>query len=176
MGQIRKPQPVKLIVSIFSQSPSLITTAQQHLQKHLGPIDYQSPLLDFTQTDYYRQEFGTGLKRQFIAFERLIDPGKLWKVKCFTNKLEAKFSNRGKRTLNLDPGIITEASLILASAKMFAHRVYIRDGIYQEVTLIYKDKTFWPLAWTYPDYKECIDIFVAIRTILHNQLKIKTNK
>ncbi|MFR5880709.1 MAG: DUF4416 family protein [Cloacibacillus evryensis] len=39
------------------------------------------------------------------------------------------------RRVNLDPGTIDGARLLLASTKGQAHRVYLRDGIFCEVTL-----------------------------------------
>jgi hypothetical protein len=58
-----------------------------------------------------------------------------------------------KRRVNLDPGLLSLYNLVLASTKSFAHRIYLRDGIYAEVTLLYQAGKFSPLAWTYPDYQ-----------------------
>ena len=57
------------------------------------------------------------------------------------------------RPLNLDPGYITPAKLVLASTKDHAHRIYLRDGIYAEVTLSFRGRKWQPLEWTYPDYR-----------------------
>lgn len=173
MGQIKNTLPVKLIISIFTQKDSLFEVAEKNLEKKFGPIDYKSQILDFDHTNYYAAEFGTDLKRVFISFEKLINPDDLWKIKIITNKLEGRFTKDKKRQLNLDPGYISQSNLVLASTKNFSHRIYTRNGIYQEVTLLFKDKTFQPLPWTYPDYqsKECIDIFIKIRDNLNAQLK-----
>ena len=193
MGSIHKPLPVnpvrefrlkglksktfsnavKLIISLFTRKIELITIIEETLSKKFGSIDSSSEILNFNQTQYYQKEFGDNLKRKFISFNKLISPDKLWKIKTITNKLEEKFSKENKRQINLDPGYITQANLILASTKEYSHRIYIKNGIYQEVTLIFKDKTFHPLPWTYPDYqtKEYIDVFIKMRDILNAQLK-----
>lgn len=57
------------------------------------------------------------------------------------------------RPLNLDPGYLTPAKLVLASTKDHAHRIYLRDGIFAEVTLVYRKGKWQPLEWTYPDYR-----------------------
>jgi hypothetical protein len=82
-----------------------------------------------------------------------------------TNALEAKLSKEGKRTVNIDPGYIDMAKLVLFSTKDYTHRLYLNKGIFAEVTLYYKDDTFNPWPWTYPDYKssEYIAIFNHIR-------------
>lgn len=173
MGRLQKSGPVKLIVSVFSQRTSLIETAEKILSNKFGPIDFSSQVLNFNHTKYYEKEFGRDLKRKFISFKKLIRPEELWKIKVLTNRLEEKFIKDNKRQINIDPGYISLANLILASTKNFSHRIYIKKCIYQEVTLIFKDKTFLALAWTYPDYqsKECIDIFNQIRNALSSQLK-----
>ena len=72
-----------------------------------------------------------------------------------------------KRAVNIDPGYITEAKLVLASTKDYAHRIYLDKGICAEVTLYYKDGTFRWRDWTYMDYRtdDYIRIFNHIRNI-----------
>jgi hypothetical protein len=159
-------------MSIFTRQDALFGVIEKILTRKFGPIDFTSPIFDFNQTQYYEKEFGANLKRKFISFKKLINPESLWKIKNITNNLENKFSKDAKRLVNIDPGYISQASLVLASTKDFSHRIYIKKGIYQEITLIFKDRTFWPLAWTYPDYqsKELVEIFIRIRDILNSQL------
>ena len=55
--------------------------------------------------------------------------------------------------MNLDPGLITLERLVLASGKNFTHRVYLGQGIWADLTMIYNKKTGWVvLPWTFPDY------------------------
>ncbi|MEA3227041.1 MAG: DUF4416 family protein [Planctomycetota bacterium] len=82
------------------------------------------------------------------------------------------------RPVNLDPGIIEPAKLVLATTKDYSHRIYIGKKIYAEVTLVY-DKGRWrPLDHTYPDYKQqCyFDFFDRVRTRLLEQLKSADRK
>jgi len=57
------------------------------------------------------------------------------------------------RPLNLDPGYLTEAKLVLASTKDHAHRIYLGRGIYAEVTLHYQNGRWQSHDWTYPDFQ-----------------------
>jgi hypothetical protein len=57
------------------------------------------------------------------------------------------------RGINLDPGYINGAQLVLATTKNYSHRLYLDQGIYGEVTLIFRKGNFQALPWTYPDYK-----------------------
>jgi hypothetical protein len=90
MGTAKRPQPVKLIASLFSGHRALLEVARDQLQAIFGAIDFQSEILPFDHTDYYAAEFGPDLERLILAFERLIDPGALSAVKTQTNQLEAR--------------------------------------------------------------------------------------
>jgi hypothetical protein len=75
--------------------------------------------------------------------------------------------------VNLDPGYITAAKLVLASTKDFAHRVYVGKGIYGDVQLRFRDDAFRPVEWTYPDYRTdlAIDFFQNVRQNFINEEK-----
>ena len=57
------------------------------------------------------------------------------------------------RPLNLDPGVLELGKFLLATTKDQAHRIYLRDGIFAEVTLRFQDGAFVPWEWTYADYR-----------------------
>ena len=177
MGAITTPQPVKAIIGVLTTEPNRLPTVYAELTHQLGPIDFISDLLPFTSTTYYETEMGPDIQRQFISFERLIDAGTLAEMKLFTNKVEQAYTIRksegAARRVNLDAGYICLAKLVLASTKDHAHRIYLCDGIYAEITLRFYRKTFQPWEWSYPDYRlpTYIDIFNQIRKIYRKQLE-----
>lgn len=173
MGSIKKVLLVKLILGLITQSEANFIVAQNALKRKFGDIDYKSPIYDFKLTNYYEQEFGPGLKRQFLSFSKLINPEKLAKIKVITNEIEKKYSAKDRRLINIDPGYITASKLILATTKDYSHRIYLRKGIFAEVTLYFRNNTFNPWDWTYPDYKtkSYIEIFNKIREIYMRQIQ-----
>lgn len=173
MGRINQPLPVKLVLPMLSAHEELFALAERDLAALYGPVDFRSELLPFAHTRYYEAEFGPRLLRRFLTFERLIDPGDLAAVKRCTNALEERWSEAGRRRINLDPGYLSQAKLVLATTKDYAHRIYIGQGIYAEVTLNYRDRDFCSLPWTYPDYatEEYRQIFRAIRQIYIGQIR-----
>jgi len=168
------PQPVKLIASILASDIQAADRAIDLMRQQFGETDYVSDELKFDFTDYYTPEMGSGLKRRLISFAGLIMPDALPDIKLATNKLEVEFaSGNGKRVLNIDPGYIALCHLILATGKAFTHRPYLRDGIYADMTLVYRRGRFQKLEWTFPDYAspEMLDSITMLRERYYQQLQ-----
>jgi hypothetical protein len=180
MWKLKNPKPVKLIIGILAADRKSLLAAMELIEDKFDKIDLTSEVWPFTHTDYYKDQTGPNILRQFVSIERLINPGNLFRIKHKTNKLEQKLAKRLgvplPRPVNLDPGIIEPSKLILASTKNYSHRIYIGKKIYAEVTLIF-DKGYWrPLPYTYLDYRqECyFEFFEKVRTRLLEQLKQET--
>jgi hypothetical protein len=159
MREIQPPIPVKLFIGMLSPEPALFGACTDILCRGYGPIDYQSEIAPWTNSDFYRVEMGPGILRKFIFFERLMDPGDLSAIKNNTVRIEKSLADesgtRARRRINLDPGYVTEAKVVLATTKDYSHRLYIGKGIYAEVTLRYgnKERSFTPFDHTYLDYR-----------------------
>jgi hypothetical protein len=173
MGRIRKHRPVKLIIGFIFKEEAILNKAKPILEKRFGKIDFESQTLPFNHTTYYEKEFGKDLKRRFISFKKLTIPCGLPQIKIYTNRVEKQLSRGPSRLINIDPGYLDLAKLILASTKDYKHRVYLNKGVYAEVTLFYENKSYRPWEWTYPDYKsnEYIALFNRIRDIYAGQIK-----
>lgn len=177
MGVAKLHKPVKLIVGMISNDSNLFLKVEKTLEWKFGKIDFRTSMLDFAYTAYYSPEMGENLKRQFISFKRLVEPERLPDIKLYTNRVEQDLSaarNKPSRRINIDPGYLTEAKLVLATTKDNAHRIYLNKGIYAEITLRYTDRSFLPWEWTYKDYqtKEYVDIFNEIRKIYMQQVRL----
>jgi len=158
VGLIHKPKAVQLLVGMLASLPEEFEAAKELLQGRFGPVEAESEIFPFEASHYYDRELGAPVRRQFLSFAELIDPGRLASIKCFTNELEQlRARERGTephRSVNLDPGYLDGARLILATTKDRAHRIYLGQGIYAETTLIYERKGWQKLPWTYPDYAD----------------------
>ncbi len=166
---------MKLIIGFIFKEDKILYKAQSFLTRRFGAIDYESKTIAFTYSNYYKSELGSGLKRKFISFKKLILPQNLPRIKITANIIEKKLSKAGMRSVNIDPGYIDMAKLILASTKDYKHRIYLNNGVYAEITLFYQKETFRPWEWTYPDYKSAdyIEIFNRIREAYAEQIKIR---
>ena len=173
MGRLTREKPVKLIIGFIFKELGTYQSAKTMLLRRLGDVDFQSQVIPFTSTNYYQEEFGLELKKIFLSFKKLILPSQSPDIKILTNKIEEKLSSQGHRRVNIDPGYLDLAKLILTSTKDYCHRVYLNKGIFAENTLVYQGKSFKPWPWTYLDYQtpEYINIFNQIRNIYAEQIK-----
>ncbi len=177
MGSVSSPLPALGIVAVISRYEAAFDWAERQIASHWGAIGLASERFAFTETAYYEQEMGSGLKKQFLALADLIDPAGLADRKLQTNAWEAAYVTVGRhaepRPLNLDPGYLTLAKLVLASTKDHAHRVYLHSGVYAEVTLHFRAAAWQSWPWTYPDYRRADyhAFFLEARELLRRRLK-----
>lgn len=157
MGGIKDHPPCLALVAAFSRHDLALDWLIDQVETQLGTIAIQSQRFEFSESAYYQPTMGDGLKKQFFVLERFYDPSKLASDKLLANQLEFEFASshptQEVRPLNVDPGYISLTKLVLASTKNREHRVYLREGVYGEVTLAYRDQKWQTMQWTYPDYQ-----------------------
>ena len=143
------------------------------ISSYFGRILLKSDIFEFTESSYYDEEMGKPIYRVFFGFDRLIDMESIVEIKLQGNFIEKRhFSENGKRMVNIDPGYLTLAKVVLATTKNFQHRLYLGNGIYAEVTLRWRKGTFSDWEWTYRDYRrdESIRFFNELRDIYRKKI------
>jgi len=179
MAQVKPVQPVKLIVGMLSRSELLFEAAREKMPTEWGTIDIAGDVMPFDYTDYYFKQMGKPLLRQFVSFERLIDPGDLAQIKHQSNAWEDKLGQiepgralAVERPINLDPGYVEQSKLVLATTKNYSHRIYIGSSMYAETTLRYHRGRWDTWPFTYPDYGGGAydEFFTKVRDRLMEQL------
>jgi len=177
MGKPTAPTPVLLLMAAFSRYDEALDWGRGRAVAAWGPVVLQSEPFTFAQTDYYQATMGPDLRKIFWAFERLIDPETLVDLKLQTNQWEDDYAairrHPEARPLNLDPGYMTLAKLVLASTKDFTHRIYLGRGIYAEATLYYRRHQWQHHEWTFPDYRrdDYQQFFSRCRDYLHQRTR-----
>lgn len=173
MGKEFGHAPVKLILPVLFSDVEKKQSMIEQIRDCYGDFDWENEPFEFKFTHYYDEEMGLPIYRQFFTFKELIDPEMLVEVKKYTNRLELEYADQGLRKVNFDPGYMQEGKFLLATTKDHQHRIYIREGIYEEVTLYYRHKKWQAYPWTYPDYASDLyrDIFSGIRERYVKQLK-----
>jgi hypothetical protein len=175
MAAITSHRPVLRILAAFSRYREAFDWNRRLVEQAWGPIALHSDLFDHRETNYYESTMGADLKKTFFAFQTLVDPADLPQWKTQTNEWESAYQRQSNhsepRPLNLDPGYLTEAKLILASTKDRDHRIYLRDGIFAENTLVFTKGAWQNRPWTYPDYQrpDYHQFFLRCRDYLRQQ-------
>jgi len=157
------PTPARLVLSVIYREERRIEEVLPRVQAVVGPVRFAGERMPFDRTDYYEEEMGAPLFRRFLVAGRTVARDALAGIKVRVERIERELSEGGRRTVNLDPGLLTAESFILATGKNFSHRVYLGEGVFADLTLVFRKGEFRPLPWTYPDYAS-----EGIRTLLRD--------
>ncbi len=139
-----------LICGILYPDPTWLHWAMDMLTGIWGNPQRTLSGIPFDATPYY-QDIAPELKRAFVSFPdlKLTDRLPEWKhTTCALEKLSGS-----QRRVNLDPGYVDGARVVLASTKDHSHRIYMGHGIFAEVTLRYNRGKWLNYSHTFPDFK-----------------------
>lgn len=152
MSRRAVPLPAKLLASVIYRDEGRFADARSLFAVRIGAVESVSDRFPFDFTDYYAREMGAPLVRRFVVAAELVARDALAAAKEAAERIEAELAVGGRRTVNVDPGLLTEENFVLATGKNYSHRVYLRDGVYADLTLVYEKGAYRALPWTYPDY------------------------
>lgn len=158
MPSLRPPPSARLLFGVLAVDPDHFEVVREALGERFGELedDLESEVFDFPTTRTYSRSMGDPLFRKFFVLGERIPQDGLAPYKLACVELEAVLKSRldssSPRPVNLDPGILNDCRLILASTRDYAHRLYRGEGIYEEITLQYSGGAFRALPWTFPDF------------------------
>ncbi len=172
MAETEKPPKVKIFCALLYSDKNVFKQALEKLEPQLGTADFCGKEFSFDKTGYYEAEMGKDLKRVIVSFNKCIDPEIFTEIKVFTNRTEKILMLNGRRTVNIDPGYVDYMKVVLASAKYGPHKIYLRSGIYADLTLIYSKGKFSGFPWTFPDFRNSLyyNDLLTIRNIYKKQM------
>jgi len=177
MAKAEIVEPVIRLCAVISRHKATRQRAVAQLTASWGKPLRISDELPFEAGGFYQRSMGDNLVKQLVAFTGLVDPAELARWKLQTNQWESEEAQQHRapepRPLNLDPGYVSQAKLVLATTKDRDHRIYLREGIFAEVTLNYMRKAWVHHRWTYPDYRttEVAEFLTTCREYLREQLR-----
>ena len=165
---LRPDEPVAFLCAVTGPGPEATLGTVEELAAEFGDVRARGPLYDFDMTDYYEQEMGPGLSKTLAWFGPLVAPAQLSAPKQATIDFERARAHDGRRTVNIDLGLLSANSLVLATTKASGHRVCIAPGLWAEVTLRFEKSAYRPQPWTYLDYQreDVGDFLLEVRAAL----------
>jgi hypothetical protein len=153
------PKPVKIISGVLypKDAPELLEWTAARLSERFGVVERECGPYDFDYTDYYR-DISPRLAKRFFSFRGVWNPCEIVGWKKFAIHVEARSAGDagGGRRVNVDPGYVDGARLVLASTKDSAHRIYLNQGIYAELTLRRRKFGWESFSYTFPDFRSGI--------------------
>ena len=164
-----EPPPGKLILSIIYSSIDALSDCLKTLERRFGRVQYETAELECDVAERYQEEMGGDIFRRFFSFEQLTPRSALTSIKGICHKIEPNFSDHVDgfhfRTVNIDPGILTTNNLVMASHHEYGHSVYLTNGVYSELILVWSQGRFVRLPWTSADFydDEVVDLFERVR-------------
>lgn len=149
-------------------TPGLLTWSLLWDQRFLGEDKIQSlisknlgetlnlKLAAETMQKYYSKEMGEDceLIRSFHISLEPVPRDALVAAKLESLKLEDHYAIEGRRRINIDPGFLSLENFQLSTFKPFTHRIYLSQGVFSDLTYIFKNKGLEILPWTYPEYHQ----------------------
>jgi len=169
MARIQKPPPGQLIVSIIYSHIDAVVDALRLLEKQFGRVRCETVDIQYTNTDRYEEEMGSNLVRRLFSFEKLVERDSLPEIKSVCQEIERQLGDQVGdfvfRAANLDPGVLTPDNLVMASNREYNHRIYLADGVFAEIQLIWAHGQFTRLPWTNHDFcdDEVVDFLIRVR-------------
>lgn len=169
MARIQKPPPGRLLVSVIYSSMDALADGLKALERKFGRVQFETVEIACSDQQMYREEMGDNLQRRLFSFERLYPRSALAEIKNTCHKVETTFADTVGdypfRTINVDPGLITPDNVVLASHREFNHRIYLRDGVFAQIELIWSNGRYTRLPWTNQDYceGEAVEFFRRVR-------------
>ena len=170
MAKAQNILPGRLVVSIIYSSFDALVDSLKVLERKFGRIECETTELPCSSWEMYREEMGDNLQRRLFSFERPYARDSLVDVKKICHKIEPQFADNVRdyifRTVNIDPGILSHDNLVMTSHRGYNHRIYLRDGVFAQIELIWSQNCFMRLPWTNPDFceDEAIDFFERVRS------------
>ncbi|MEW6051722.1 MAG: DUF4416 family protein [Candidatus Zixiibacteriota bacterium] len=172
MARVQRPEPGRLVISVTHSSLDALSDALTMLEKRFGRVQFETSDIPHSNGKLYAEEMGSRLQRRFFSFEKPVPREDLVDIKAACHRIESQLGDHVDdftfRTVNVDPCILTACSLVMGCHREYGHRIYIRDGVFAELVLVYSRGQYVRLPWTDPDFchDDAIDLFIRTRESL----------
>ena len=141
-------------MAVMNSNEEQFTEVVSILTNEFGKLILKSKPYDFNFTDYYEREFGKNLRKVILIFEKTVEKHDLILIRIKTGEIENQLVEKNKRTVNIDPGYISETELVLATKKAKPWKEFLGNEVYVHKILEFKQDQLITFNHTFKDYKQ----------------------
>lgn len=140
--------------SFFIQDQANYIAVKDYIHNNIGPIEQIWPIVDGWITPLsYQLEFAEPSTTEIWILEGNYTKADLVAAKKKTVAIEAKIRQPLKsRIVNLNPGLVDQDSMILASHKFSDGRFLLKDNVWAEQQFAAKNGVLTPLPNAFQEY------------------------
>ncbi len=125
-----------------------VLAVRKDLISYFGAIDYESQDRHTKLwTSEQQQSYSAGL---IMSFASLVKREALVQLRLQSLRLERKYQKKGRPAFSLDPGYITEFTVVHTSLKEDFHKIYLYAGLFAESLLHFQQCSFRSFVHTPP--------------------------
>jgi len=144
---LSEPQGARLFCACYFDEGDAYLSAKKKLDSTFGKPDYESQsipteLLMPLYTNMARHTL------RFLSFRRPIGREELVDVRRKTLSIELGLQQTGRPLVEIDPGYVTEFTVVRTSLKDDFHHIYLYGGIFAESLLYFESGSFRPFLFT----------------------------
>ena len=143
-----------LFLAIMYKEEKVLKEALKYIERDIGTVFFKMKDYGFNFTDYYKEEFGSELKKTILVFDRKIKKDELVEIKVLCWQIESDFADEnGKRAIDIDPGYFNEEEVVLASFRGKDFKEDLGDGVFAHKVLEFEDGNVKDFFHTFSDFK-----------------------
>lgn len=160
------PSPARpYLLAAFDDADAFLSL-RKDVEKRFGPADYESVAVS---GDTRESLYGFLPRRmvRVLSFRRPIAREELVDVRQSCLAIETKHQLHGRPVVELDPGYVSEFTVVRTTLAEDFHRIYLYGGVFAETLFYFERLSFRPQIHT-PQFfrkKEVVSVFNDLRLI-----------
>ncbi|MCE9596620.1 MAG: DUF4416 family protein [Spirochaetia bacterium] len=149
---LSEPRAARLYIACFFDDAEPYLSMKKSLESAFGKSDYESQSID---TDLLMPLYTNIARRvlRILSFRRQVGREEIVDVRKRTLGLEAGLQQVGRPLVELDPGYVTEFTVVRTSLKDDFHHIYFYSGIFGESLYYFENASFRPFLQTPEFYR-----------------------
>lgn len=160
---LSEPGGARMFAAVFFDAPEAYLSAKKKLESRFGDSDYESQIFptDLLMPLYSSQARD---KMKMLSFRRPVGREELVDMRKKTLAIETDLQQLGRPLVEIDPGYVSEFTVVRTSIKDHFHHIYLYGGIFAEALYYFESGSFRPFITT-PEFYRSEDVISAFNDV-----------